>query len=57
MKQLRVDAIKDGTVIDHIPGGRAIQVLKILNGNGKDTVSIGNEPSQQQARQEGYRQD
>ena len=41
MKQLKVDAIKDGTVIDHIPGGRAIQVLKILNGGNGDTVSIG----------------
>ena len=41
MKQLKVDAIKDGTVIDHIPGGRAIQVLKILNGKGTDPVSIG----------------
>ncbi|HAK47057.1 MAG TPA: aspartate carbamoyltransferase regulatory subunit [Spirochaeta sp.] len=41
MKQLKVDAIKDGTVIDHIPGGRAVQVLKILNGSAQDTVSIG----------------
>ena len=41
MKELKVDAIKDGTVIDHIPGGKAIQVLKILNGNKQDTVSIG----------------
>ena len=41
MKQLKVDAIKDGTVIDHIPGGKAVQVLKILNGSGEDTVSIG----------------
>lgn len=41
MKQLKVDAIKDGTVIDHIPGGRAMQVLKILNKNGGAPVSIG----------------
>ncbi len=41
MKQLKVDAIKDGTVIDHIPGGKAIHVLKILNGSKGDTVSIG----------------
>lgn len=41
MKQLKVDAIKAGTVIDHIPGGRAVQVLKILGGGKEDTVSIG----------------
>ena len=53
MKQLKVDAIKDGTVIDHIPGGKAIQVLKILNGNGKDPVSIGiNLPSSKYDRKD-----
>ncbi len=53
MKQLKVDAIKDGTVIDHIPGGKAIQVLKILNGTGKDTVSIGmNLPSGKYGRKD-----
>lgn len=43
MKQLKVDAIKNGTVIDHIPGGKAVQVLKILNGRkgAEDPVSIG----------------
>ena len=43
MKQLKVDAIKNGTVIDHIPGGKAVQVLKILNGKkgAGDPVSIG----------------
>ncbi|MDC7226445.1 MAG: aspartate carbamoyltransferase regulatory subunit [Spirochaetales bacterium] len=41
MKQLKVDAIKDGTVIDHIPGGKAVQVLKILGGGKEATVSIG----------------
>ncbi|PIE00422.1 MAG: aspartate carbamoyltransferase regulatory subunit [Acidobacteria bacterium] len=41
MKQLKVDAIKDGTVIDHIPGGKAIQVLKILKLKKDDAVSIG----------------
>ncbi|MBI9107746.1 MAG: aspartate carbamoyltransferase regulatory subunit [Spirochaetales bacterium] len=42
MKQLKVDAIKNGTVIDHIPGGKAVQVLKILNGKAAgDPVSIG----------------
>ncbi|MDC7126313.1 MAG: aspartate carbamoyltransferase regulatory subunit [Spirochaetales bacterium] len=41
MKQLKVDAIKDGTVIDHIPAGKAIQVLKILKTQGNHPVSIG----------------
>ena len=30
MKELRVTPIKDGTVIDHIPSGLAVKVLKIL---------------------------
>ncbi len=43
MKQLKVDAIKNGTVIDVIPGGKAVQVLKILNGKkgAGEPVSIG----------------
>lgn len=41
MKKMKVDAIKDGTVIDHIPGGKATQVLLILNGTGNDPVSLG----------------
>lgn len=40
--ELYVKKIKDGTVIDHISGGLALNVLKILNITGKDghTVSI-----------------
>src|SRR5439155_20201302 len=30
MKELRVTPINNGTVIDHIPAGRALKVLKIL---------------------------
>lgn len=30
MKELRVTPIKNGTVIDHIPAGMALKVLKIL---------------------------
>ncbi|MBI9104770.1 MAG: aspartate carbamoyltransferase regulatory subunit [Spirochaetales bacterium] len=41
MKQLKVDAIKNGTVIDHIPGGKGVQVMKILNGCRQDPVSMG----------------
>ena len=53
MKQLKVDAIKNGTVIDHIPGGRAVSVLKILNGKGEDPVSIGmNLPSSKFGRKD-----
>ena len=30
MRELRVTPIKNGTVIDHIPAGMALKVLKIL---------------------------
>ena len=30
MRELRVTPIKNGTVIDHIPAGLALKVLKIL---------------------------
>ncbi len=30
MKELKVQPIRNGTVIDHIPSGRALQVLRIL---------------------------
>ncbi len=35
-KELRVSKIKDGTVIDHIPGGFALDVVKILGITGKE---------------------
>jgi len=34
--QLRVRKIRDGTVIDHIPAGRALQVLRILGITGME---------------------
>ena len=30
-KELKVSAIRNGTVIDHIPSDRSFQVIKILN--------------------------
>ncbi|RLG59636.1 MAG: aspartate carbamoyltransferase regulatory subunit, partial [Candidatus Hydrothermarchaeota archaeon] len=38
-KELRVLKIKNGTVIDHIEGGQALNVLKII-GIPKTTVTI-----------------
>lgn len=35
-KELRVNKIKDGTVIDHIRGGYALDVIKILGITGKE---------------------
>lgn len=47
-KELRVSKIKDGTVIDHITGGYALDVVKILGITGKEkrvmTIAI-NVPS------------
>jgi aspartate carbamoyltransferase regulatory subunit len=49
-KELRVSKIKDGTVIDHIRGGFALDVVKILGITGKErrimTIAI-NVPSKQ----------
>ncbi|MHA1605609.1 MAG: aspartate carbamoyltransferase regulatory subunit [Candidatus Freyarchaeota archaeon] len=41
-KELRVRKIRDGTVIDHISAGTALEVLKILGLTGKEghTISI-----------------
>jgi len=47
-RELRVSKIENGTVIDHIPGGQALNVLAILgiDGMGGEVVSIGmNVPS------------
>ncbi|XVH31465.1 aspartate carbamoyltransferase regulatory subunit [Haloferacaceae archaeon DSL9] len=47
-RQLRVSKIRNGTVIDHVPGGQALNVLGILgiDGSGGEGVSIGmNVPS------------
>jgi aspartate carbamoyltransferase regulatory subunit len=46
--ELRVSKIEDGTVIDHIQGGQALNVLAILgiDGSGGESVSVGiNVPS------------
>ena len=41
MKQLKVDAIKNGTVIDHIPAGKGMQVADLINIEGKNIALIG----------------
>ena len=38
--KLRVRKIRNGTVIDHIPAGLALDVLKILNITGKEGVVV-----------------
>lgn len=42
MRELRVTPIKNGTVIDHIPAGMALKVLKILGigGSVSSTVTV-----------------
>jgi aspartate carbamoyltransferase regulatory subunit len=41
--ELRISKIRDGTVVDHIPGGQALNVLAILDidGSGGESVSLG----------------
>ncbi len=39
-KELKVSRIKDGTVIDHIPAGRAMEVLRILKITGKEGFMV-----------------
>lgn len=41
MKELKVDAIKCGTVIDHIPGGKAFKIIDLLGVGQSDQVMIG----------------
>ncbi len=41
MKQIKVNAIKNGTVIDHITAGKIRKVLDILSLDGTDVVMIG----------------
>lgn len=46
--ELRVSKIKSGTVIDHVPGGKALHVLAILgiDGTAGEEISVGmNVPS------------
>ncbi len=40
-KQIKVNAIKNGTVIDHIAAGKALRVIDILNLKGNSSVMIG----------------
>ncbi len=54
-EELRVSKIRSGTVIDHIPGGQALNVLAILgiDGTRGETVSIGmNVPSERLGRKD-----
>lgn len=41
MKVLKVDAIRNGTVIDHIPAGRVQRVIAILKPQETDIVMMG----------------
>ncbi len=41
MKHLKVDPIKEGTVIDHIPANKALQVISIIRPKETDIVTIG----------------
>lgn len=41
MKVLKVDAIRNGTVIDHIPAGRVQRVMAILKPRENDVVMMG----------------
>jgi aspartate carbamoyltransferase regulatory subunit len=53
-RELRVSKIKNGTVIDHVPGGQALQVLAILAIDaGGETISVGmNVPSEKLGRKD-----
>jgi aspartate carbamoyltransferase regulatory subunit len=53
--ELRVSKIRDGTVIDHITGGQALNVLAILgiDGGGPEEISVGmNVPSDRLGRKD-----
>lgn len=41
MKHLKVDPIKEGTVIDHIPANKALQVISIIKPRENDVVTVG----------------
>jgi aspartate carbamoyltransferase regulatory subunit len=54
-EELRVSKIENGTVIDHITGGQALNVLAILgiDGTGGEVVSVGmNVPSDRLGRKD-----
>ena len=53
--QLRVSKIRNGTVIDHVAAGQALNVLGVLgiDGDGGETVSVGmNVPSKRLGRKD-----
>ncbi|PSQ29995.1 aspartate carbamoyltransferase regulatory subunit [Halobacteriales archaeon SW_6_65_46] len=53
--ELRVSKIRDGTVIDHVPGGTALHVLAVLgiDGSGDEEISLGmNVPSDRLGRKD-----
>jgi len=41
VKQIKVNAIKNGTVIDHIPAGKVLRLIELLNLSSSNTVMIG----------------
>lgn len=41
VKTIKVNAIKNGTVIDHIAAGKVLKVIDILNLTGNNSVMIG----------------
>jgi aspartate carbamoyltransferase regulatory subunit len=41
MRELKVDPIKSGTVIDHIPASKALSVLSIIRPKDTDMVTVG----------------
>jgi len=54
-REMRVSKIESGTVIDHIPGGQALNVLAILGIHGEtgEVVSVGmNVPSDRLGRKD-----
>lgn len=54
-RELRVSKIERGTVIDHVSGGQALNVLAILgiDGSGGEAVSVGmNVPSERLGRKD-----
>ena len=41
MNKLKVDAIRNGTVIDHIPAGAGLRVLRIIGEEQTRVVAVG----------------
>lgn len=53
MKGLKVRKIENGTVIDHIPAGRALEVLRLLNATKPKSVMLAmNVPSKKYGRKD-----